>query len=353
MLIFNCKRTRHGPAFSGIHCRRPRVLQVGAEKTPYAGKKFKVVDAELSRTELDLGESDITIILEIDGKRVALLIEDKVDAIAMPDQHKRYQLRGEKGQKRGEWQEFEIFIFCPKKYHQDDHDAQEYEHFLSYEDCKAYFDGKDDVLSRVRSQQLEQAITKAKKPPAANIDQDANAFFNKYLQFQQEYYPTLDMRTSKTSSGWWPHYKTRLGDVYMYHKTQEGSVILIFPNATEHMDTLQEIALWLRNHGMPNVLAKKAGKSIALSVEVPKLKVKEPFEMTSKADLKECLDTVQALTDFANMVESAHSISSIKTTKKTAVWRCGRKIGDMKEQRQERVNGFRFQESIDIPIKMW
>ena len=102
----------------------------------------------------------------------------------------------------------------------------------------------------------------------------------------------------------------------MYHKTQEGSVILIFPNATKHMDALQEIAAWLRSHGMPNVMAQKAGKSIALSVEVPKLKVKEPFEMTSKADLKACLDMVQALSDFANMVESTHGISAIKATKK-------------------------------------
>lgn len=286
------------------------------KETPYTGKQFKVLDAQLSRTELDLGESDITIILDIEGMKVALLIEDKVDAIAMPDQHKRYQLRGERGLHNGEWQAFEIFIFCPDKYHLNDHEAKEYEHFLSYEKCKEYFDGKYDLLSCVRSQQLEQAIAKAKKPPETNVDQNANAFFIRYMQFQQEYYPTLDMRTSKTASGWWPHYRTRLGDTYIYHKTQEGSVILIFSNAATHMAALQEIASWLRSHGLPNVLAKKAGKSIALSVEVPKLKVKEPFEMTSKADLKACLDAVQALTDFANMVESTHKISAIKSNKK-------------------------------------
>lgn len=290
----------------------PGFCELVLQQTCYAGKNFKVLDAELSRTELDLGESDITVILEIEDKRVALLIEDKVDAIAMPDQHKRYQLRGEKGKNSGEWQEFEIFIFCPEKYHNNDTEAKEYEHYLSYEDCKKYFDGKHDVLSNVRSQQIEQAIIKAKKPPEANVDQNANAFFNKYLQFQQEYYPTLDMRTSKNSSGWWPHYGTRLGDTYIFHKTQEGFVILIFPNTEGFMDIVQEIAEWLRGHGMPNVLAKKAGKSIALSVEVPKLYVTEPFEMTSKADLKVCLDTVQALTDFANMVDAAHSICAVK-----------------------------------------
>lgn len=274
------------------------------------------MDAQLSRTELDLGESDLTVILEIDGKRVGLLIEDKIDAIAMPDQCERYRLRGERGRKKGDWEEFSIHIFCPEKYHSSNSESQKYKHYLSYEECKKYFVGKGDILSHVRSQQLEQAIMKAKMPTEANVDQNANAFFKQYLQFQREHYPTLDMRTSKTSSGWWPHYGTRLGDTYIYHKTQEGSVILIFPNATAHLDTLQEIATWLREHGLPGVIAKKAGKSIALSVDVPKLRVKEPFEQTSKSDLRMCLDAVQALTDFANTAEAAYRICSIKMAKK-------------------------------------
>lgn len=286
------------------------------EKTEYAQQPFRVLDAQLSRTELDLGESDITVILEIGGKRVALLIEDKIDAIAMPDQCERYRLRGERGRSRGDWEAFSIHILCPQKYHATNSEAQKYKHFLSYERCREYFDGKDDMLSHVRSQQLEQAITKAKKPPEANVDQDANAFFRQYLQFQREHYPSLDMRTSEASSGWWPHYQTRLGDTYIYHKTQEGAVILIFPNATGHMDTLQEIASWLRQHGLPGVIAKKAGKSIALSVDVPRLKVKEPFEQTSKSDLRTCLDAVQALTDFANTAEAAGRICAIQKEKK-------------------------------------
>ena len=42
------------------------------------------------------GESDIEAVLLIEGKKVALLIEDKIDAVAMPDQAARYSLRGKK-----------------------------------------------------------------------------------------------------------------------------------------------------------------------------------------------------------------------------------------------------------------
>ena len=293
----------------------PGFCELVLEDTVYAKKSFRVLDAQLSRTEIDLGESDLTVILEIEGKRVGLLIEDKIDAIAMPDQYERYLKRGKVGIEKGDWDEFTVFIFCPEKYHRHNSESHKYQHFLSYEDCKKHFDGKGDILSHVRSQQLEQAINKAKKPPQVNVDQNANAFFRQYLQFQKEYYPSLDMRTSATSSGWWPHYVTRLGDTYIYHKTQEGSVILIFPNAKAHMDTLQNIASWLRENGLPGVLAKKAGKSIALSIAVPKLKVTEPFEHTSKSDLKACLDAVQSLTDFANTVAAAHRICAIKKEK--------------------------------------
>lgn len=290
----------------------PAFGQFVLKKTKYADKDFSVLDVQLSRTELDLGESDITVIMEIEGQRVALLIEDKVDAIAMPDQYERYRKRGEKGLESGEWQDFQIFIFCPQKYYKHNNEAKKYNRFLSYEECIEYFKTKNDILSNIRIQQLSQAINKTKKPAETNVDKAANAFFNEYLKFQQEYYPMLDMRTSETSSGWWPHYGTRLGNVYLYHQMQEGFVVLIFPNALDQVNILQDLAAWLRNHGMPKVIAKRTGKSAALSIKVPELKVKEPFEKTDKDKLNECLDAVQALSGFADMVASAHSISAIK-----------------------------------------
>ena len=52
------------------------------DKTDLAGKDFSVLNAELSKTDEELGESDITIIVDIEGVKYGLLIEDKIDAIA-------------------------------------------------------------------------------------------------------------------------------------------------------------------------------------------------------------------------------------------------------------------------------
>lgn len=284
-------------------------------KTKFGDQEFQVLSAALSETETGLGETDICVVLQVGDIRLALLIEDKVDAIAMPDQYLRYHKRGKRGVQRDAYDAYEVFIFCPYKYRNNNSEAQKYENFISYEDIKDYYDGKNDVISRVRSQQLAQAIERAKKPPEVNVNEAANLFFNKYKAYQKQYYPELDLRTSEKSNGWWPHYSTRLGDVYIYHKRPEGFVDLTFPNAAGKMDVFQNMASWLRSHDVPNVVAVKTGRAAALRIEVPKMPMTAAFEYIEKANIKKCFDAIQALVDFANLIEDAHAVSAIKTKK--------------------------------------
>ena len=142
------------------------ILQVASLPTD----NFKVISVHLSKTELDLGESDITAIVEIDKTRYGILIEDKIDAIAMDNQYGRYIERGKLGMKNGEYEDFKIFVFSPKKYHDNNNEALKYDYFISYEEHLEYFKQKEDLLSRVRCQQLEQAITKAKTPSSVTLN---------------------------------------------------------------------------------------------------------------------------------------------------------------------------------------
>ena len=57
---------------------------------------YIIEEAIHSKTDATLGESDIVFILNTSGKRHALHIEDKIDAMAMPEQHNRYILRAQK-----------------------------------------------------------------------------------------------------------------------------------------------------------------------------------------------------------------------------------------------------------------
>ena len=99
-------------------------------KTDLAGKPFQVLCAELSKSDSDLGESDITVVVDIEGIRYGLLIEDKIDAIAMSEQYDRYAKRGQKGVANNEYAGYDVFIVCPERYRNTNAEAMKYEHFV-------------------------------------------------------------------------------------------------------------------------------------------------------------------------------------------------------------------------------
>lgn len=63
------------------------------------------VDTVAHSVTTEDGESDIEVTLIIENKKVAFLIEDKIDAAAQPEQADRYTTRGRKAVKSGMYDE--------------------------------------------------------------------------------------------------------------------------------------------------------------------------------------------------------------------------------------------------------
>lgn len=280
-------------------------------KTDLKGKPFNLRKVEVSKSDSDLGESDVTLIFDIEGNNYGFLIEDKIDAIAMPDQHGRYIKRGIKGIERGDYKDYRVFIFCPEKYRNNNREAKLYEYLLTYEEVKDYYDAKSDELSVYRAQQVSQAIKKAKRPASVNIDKDANAFFRQYCKYQQENYPLLTLVTKETSNGWWPQYNTNFKDVYIHHKIPDGTVDLTFPKAADKLEELRRVAEWAKYHGIPDAAAAKRAKAASIRIKVPLFDMRSNFEDVDKRDLDKCFDAIQQLTDLANIIQLAYSIADI------------------------------------------
>ena len=280
------------------------------DKTELKGLNFKNISIELSKTDAQLGESDITWIIEIENNRYGILIEDKIDACAMNEQYDRYKKRGEKGISNGDYIKYFIFIFCPQNYYNKNTEAPKYDYFISYEKHRDYFMSKNDEISKLRFEQFTQALSKAKMPSNVTLNEFANAFFKKYKQYQLEHYPTLDLRTKESSNGYWAHYNTRLGKVYIFHKLQEGFVDLTFPNSASKLSLLQTIALKLRELGISSVTAEQTGKASALRIRVPKIDYQIEFEKTDEIILTNCFDAIQKLNDLANIFEDVNEITS-------------------------------------------
>ena len=287
------------------------ILDLFLSEAKYMFKVAEVKTIELSKTDPELGESDIVVVAYVDNRLIAILIEDKIDAIAMPDQAERYIKRGDKCVSEGEYDDYLSFIVCPQKYYDGNEEAHKYPCFVSYETVKEYLSTNDSLLYRAYVQLFEQAIDKAKRPSKVTLNEQVNAFFQGYVDYQEYHYPSLNLRSKRESNGYWAHYGTNFGSVYLFHKIQEGKVDLTFNKAATRIDDLSRVADWLRSHNISGARAVATGKGGAIHLDVPKLDMTIPFEDNKEPDVKICFEAIKELVDMANILALAGDLSSL------------------------------------------
>lgn len=283
-------------------------LRIFLDKIGEFGNDTTVCSVALSETELDLGESDITLVVEDSRGKHGILIEDKVDAIDMDEQHGRYLKRGEVAVNRGDYLDFFVFIVCPDKYYETNDEAKKYEYHVSYEEALEYYRGKENALSDYRAQQIEQAIERSRRPTKTVLNEKANAFFVKYSDYQQQNYPDLDLRTKRSSNGYWAYYATLYGRVGINHKIGEGQIDLNFPCGTEKMETLISVNQWLRDRGI-NTEPVRTGKTISLRTRVRGMDMNDEFDSIDEEVIRESFDTIRELNEFARVLNNSRELA--------------------------------------------
>lgn len=132
------------------------------------------------------GESDIVVtFVDKCGRKIALLIEDKINAPAMDNQALRYGRRGDKAKKRGEYDEYHIFIVAPQKYLSGNTEAQNYPHKISYEEIqKGLTEPYDTAL-------LAKALDVSKHGYVTIYNKQVTDFWDKIYDFAEMYYPGI------------------------------------------------------------------------------------------------------------------------------------------------------------------
>lgn len=286
-------------------------------KTDLPIGEYSVDEIYLSKADKD-GESDITVVIELNGVKYGLLIEDKIDAQAMPDQQKRYTLRGDRAVKNGEYKEYRDFIVCSKNYYAANDEAKKYSHFVSYEECADCLEKIENTLSEAWVQQIKQAIKKSKRHSETVINENAKIFINKYRDYLEENYPFLDLRTSRESNGYWAEYATRYKYVSMVHKIPYGHIDLTFSRASDKMDGLTNIAKTLNEMigeqlkalGLGEVIAVPMQKSGTLRIKVPAVENHiVDFESIDKTVLDKWFYVLSLFSKFSNMLASADDVT--------------------------------------------
>lgn len=252
--------------------------------------EYQIISEEISHVEPALGESDLTVILEKDSHKIALLIEDKISAAPQPQQYKRYEQRGKKAIQERQYDDFFIFLIAPKEYLDGSTSASQYPHHVTYEECIDLLTQQTDVRSQLKVQQLTQAIAQASKPYTKTVDPKSTDFWDKYVQYLHTHYPDIALRSkvsTKSKDGDWPTYWTVLDmkQVYIHHKMNMKGVNysyidLTFNGLAAHREQLKALLKDMlgENYG-PLFGMHKAGKSAVLRLVAPKnLDWQKPFE---------------------------------------------------------------------------
>lgn len=248
-----------------------------------------------SMRDADLGESDIVFILNIVGKRYAIHIEDKIDALAMPNQRGRYSQRAEKDIVSGEYDEYSVLIVAPEKYLSANKEAHKYEHQIRYEQLRDYFAGKDDMRSQYKLALVDRAIYDQKLGYQYEANPGVVSFCASMDAYQKEHYPVLPIGTQ----AWWRGYKTLISTATIVYKANKGFCDLQFSSCTR-----EELLSKVKDFLSDRMTVEKAGKSASIRISVPPVWFEKPFhEKVSEVD--EALDAMTELYELARTLVKA------------------------------------------------
>ena len=173
---------------------------------------YKVDKIEHSFKDFD-GENDITIILSNGNERISFLIEDKIDAIAMPNQKERYNLRGFKGIEKKLYDRFFVFIVAPCDYLKTNSEAIKYENQISYEELLEILDYDYFAVTL-----LKKAIIEKEKGYTVIEDKNVTKFWDNYYKYVKNNHPKLQINEIKGPRGQnagWPQFKTPIKNIFI------------------------------------------------------------------------------------------------------------------------------------------
>ena len=129
------------------------------------------------------GETDVEIILKTGETKVGLLIEDKIDAVAQPEQSSRYKIRADRAVVEGKYSSYYIFIVAPLKYLDGNKEASKYEYRVSYEEILAVT--KDAFEKAI----VEKALDESKHGYVPVEDRNVTEFWNHIYDYVEEHFP--------------------------------------------------------------------------------------------------------------------------------------------------------------------
>lgn len=248
-----------------------------------------VVRAHHSVTDPTLGESDLVIVYSPSlSETHAVLIENKINAPAQPEQALRYRKRGEVGVAAGTWQSFCTCIVAPQRYLDISQDANLYDARIPYEAVRSWFLDRDkDSRALFRAKLLNEAIEQSRRGYTPEADERMTEFWHRYWECATAEFPELSIPEPgpKPAGSTWIEIRPEALKTgrRIYHKLQTGFVDLQIDGSAGQMEDIKSSISTLLGTDTEVVVT---GKSSSVRVRVPPL---DPF-----ADFREQVSEARA-----------------------------------------------------------
>lgn len=251
----------------------PKFSSLFLKKIGY--QSANIISVEHSFTDNELGESDITVIVMIENKRIGLLIENKIDAKAMPEQCARYSQRGDRGIKRGEYDDFAVFLIAPQSYIDSNDEAQKYTNRIPYEEILQFFEATDKIydteIIRAAIEKQAQGYTVQEVPA---ITEFWKSLYN-YCCASDKHIEMYAVDGPKGPRSTWPQFKIPLKGAALYYKANQGVCDLQFSGKLHDSLRLKtELAKFID----ADMHWADTGASLSLRVKTMPIDLKKPFE---------------------------------------------------------------------------
>lgn len=252
-----------------------------------------------SVTDSALGESDLLFLFrnEDDG-RVAVLIENKIDAVAQLQQAARYRMRGEKGIQAQDWDAFLTCVVAPKQYLSLGNQTEGYDSQVTYEEILSFFVSRRsrDRRFAFKGKILLEAIEKNRRGYIAEVSEAMTSYVRDYCRVAASLAPDCRVQEAKPrpAGSTWVQYRPEgfPKQVTVFHQLTAGHVKLFITGAA---GAVEQVLAPFKEVLPPDVEAGPVGKSCVLSVVVPKLAPLEKTVVAEQAAVEQGIRAVQRL----------------------------------------------------------
>ncbi|WP_157972773.1 PD-(D/E)XK nuclease family protein [Haloprofundus halophilus] len=244
-----------------------------------------------SVSDSELGESDIEFgVIQRDGTRLLVLIENKIDAIFQDEQLERYRRRGEKAT-TDEWDEFVTGLVAPEAYVVGTDRTKVADATMTYEAVCDWFQNQDSRRGDFKAVLITEAIEQNRRGYTREPDEEVTSLHRYYWELARDNYPELGMdRPDGVPSGnLWVRFDppSLPTDVKLIHKMGRGDVDLQFSGAADLPDAFVDRYEPLLEDEMEIV---HTGQSMSIRIIVPPLS-----EAVTPQEQREQIETGQQM----------------------------------------------------------